>query len=138
VLAEPRVLSRVSGRFVGPPIRFRASARDREFSLANNRLETELLTTSCTTGLRGSGLIEGTDRDNDICGRVGRDRILGLDGDDRINAGSGNDVVRGDAGNDIIVPGPGRDAVRCGAGRDRVFTDRADRIARDCERVTRT
>jgi Tol biopolymer transport system component len=138
VLAEPRVLSRVSGRFVGPPIRFRASASDRELSLANNQLETELLTTSCSTGLRGSGVIQGTDRDNDICGRVGRDRILGLDGDDRIYAGSGNDVVKGDAGNDVITPGPGRDAVWCGGGRDRVVADRADRVARDCERVTRT
>jgi hypothetical protein len=30
-----------------------------------------------------------------------------------------------------------RDLIRCGSGRDRVIAERRDRIARDCERVTR-
>jgi Tol biopolymer transport system component len=128
VLGEARVLSRVSGRFVGPPVHVSASVTGSEISVANNAVAAELLTTSCTTGTRGAGLIQGTDRDNDICGRRGRDRILGLEGDDRIAAGSGNDV---------ITPGPGRDVVSCGPGRDRVTRDRTDRVARDCERVVR-
>jgi Tol biopolymer transport system component len=128
VLGEARVLSRVAGRFVGPPVQMSASVNGTELSVANNAVAAELLTTSCTTGTRGAGLIQGTDRDNDICGRRGGDRILGLEGDDRITAGSGNDV---------ITPGPGRDIVSCGPGRDRVTRDRTDRVARDCERVAR-
>jgi Tol biopolymer transport system component len=128
LLADARVLSRMSGRFVGPPIRLLASASSEELSVANNGLTTDLLITSCTTGIQGGGLIQGTDRDNDICGRRGRDRILGLEGDDRIAAGNGDDV---------ISAGPGKDVVSCGAGRDRVTAGGADRVARDCERVLR-
>jgi hypothetical protein len=128
VLGEARVLSRVSGRFVGPAVNLSASVDGSEISLANNAVAAELLTTSCTTGTRGAGLIQGTDRDNDICGRRGGDRILGLEGNDRITAG---------AGNDVITPGPGRDLVSCGPGLDRVMRAHTDRVARDCERVVR-
>ena len=57
--------------------------------------------------------------------RAGEDfaeRVHGAGGDDRID-------VRGDESSD---------RVRCGSGRDRVFADAADRVARDCERVTRS
>lgn len=128
VLGEARVLSRVAGRFIGPPVPLFASASSAESSVTNNVVAAPLLTTSCTTGIQGAGLIRGTEHDNDICGRIGRDRILGLEGDDRIAAGRGDDVIDG---------GPGKDVVSCGAGLDRVVADRADRVARDCERVTR-
>jgi hypothetical protein len=42
-------------------------------------------------------------------------------------AGPGSDVVRAKDG--------ARDTITCGAGRDLVYADRADHIARDCERV---
>jgi hypothetical protein len=128
VLAEARVLSRMAGLFIGPAIPLFASASSAEVSVANNGLAADLLTTSCTTGTQGAGLIRGTDRNNDICGRSGRDRILGLEGDDRIAAGRGDDV---------ISTGPGKDVVSCGRGLDRVTVDGADRVARDCEHVSR-
>jgi Tol biopolymer transport system component len=129
VLGEARVLSRVAGRFIAPPVRLVASASTAEISVANNAIAAPLLTTSCTTGTRGAGLVRGTERDDDICGRTGRDRILGLEGDDRIASGRGADFINA---------GPGKDVVSCGAGHDRVIADRADRVARDCERVRRT
>jgi Tol biopolymer transport system component len=129
VLGEARVLSRVAGRFIAPPVRLVATTSTAEISVANNAIAAPLLTTSCTTGTRGAGLVRGTERDDDICGRTGRDRILGLEGDDRITGGRGAD---------LIIAGPGKDVVSCGAGHDRVIADRADRVARDCERVRRT
>lgn len=48
------------------------------------------------------------------------------------------DTVRGSRLNDVIrVNGGGRDRVKCGRGSDVVYADRRDRVARDCERVTR-
>jgi hypothetical protein len=47
-------------------------------------------------------------------------------------------VLRGSALNDVIrVNGGGGDRVTCGRGSDVVYADRRDRVARDCERVTR-
>jgi Tol biopolymer transport system component len=40
-------------------------------------------------------------------------------------------------GNDRLVGGPGADRISCGPGRDRVVADGADRVARDCELVSR-
>jgi hypothetical protein len=37
----------------------------------------------------------------------------------------------------IRVNRGGRDRVTCGRGREIVYADRRDRVARDCERVTR-
>jgi Tol biopolymer transport system component len=128
VLGEARVLSRLMGRFVAPPVRLFASTSGAEISVANNGIAAPLLTASCTTGTQGAGLIRGTEHDDDICGRIGRDRILGLEGGDRIAAGRGDDV---------ITAGPGKDVVSCGAGLDRVTADHADRVAGDCERTVR-
>jgi len=48
------------------------------------------------------------------------------------------DVVRGSRLNDVIrVNGGGSDRINCGRGSDVVYADRRDRVARDCERVTR-
>jgi hypothetical protein len=48
------------------------------------------------------------------------------------------DKIRAFAGNDLVHARDGvRDEVSCGPGRDRVLADRRDRIARDCERVSR-
>lgn len=135
VLAEARVLTRVKRHFIGPRIAFFATTKTAEISRANNDLEIEVATKSCGTRTSGAGLIQGTDSDNDICGRSGRDRILGLGGNDRISGGAGNDVLSGGPGNDIITTGPGKDVVSCGAGVDKVKVEGADRLAQDCERV---
>jgi hypothetical protein len=89
-------------------------------------------------------------------GDTGDDRIYGLVGRDRINGGAGNDKLYGERSNDRIDGGNGRDGidagrgddsvrvrdgfvdrVKCGTGRDTVRADRIDRVARDCERVSR-
>jgi len=74
-----------------------------------------------------------------ISGGDGTDRIFGVGGSDRISGGRGRDNISAGSGNDrIAVRGDGqRDTVRCGRGRDRVTADRQDRVARDCERVSR-
>ena len=65
-----------------------------------------------------------------LLGRYGNDRLVGGSGPDRISGGSGNDYVN--------ARDRERDSVRCGDGRaDRVVADRADSVARDCERVSR-
>jgi Ca2+-binding RTX toxin-like protein len=63
------------------------------------------------------------------------DLIRGTPGADVIHAGAGNDRIYGGAGNDRIYGGPGADVVWCGSGVDRVYADRTDRVARDCEVV---
>lgn len=87
-------------------------------------------------------------------------RILGLRGNDRITSstddgmwgGPGNDVLKGRTAQsrerNVFDGGKGQDriysrddsadTVRCGPGRrDRAYADRSDRVARDCERVSR-
>jgi len=102
-------------------------------------------------------LISG-DADNDrLSGGAGDDRVSGRDGNDRVSGGSGADALSGSAGNDRLTGGASRDTfsggagndtinardgradrrIRCGSGRDVVRADRADRVARDCERVIR-
>jgi Tol biopolymer transport system component len=136
VLVEARVLTRVKRSFIGPRIEFFASSKTIETSRTNNSLKVEVTTTSCGTAAAGGGTISGTDSDNNICGRKGPDRIFGLGGADRISGGAGNDVLNGGPGNDLIDTGPGNDVVVCGAGFDKVRVQGADRVARDCERVT--
>jgi RTX calcium-binding nonapeptide repeat (4 copies) len=91
------------------------------------------------TGTAGRDVLRGT---------PGRDVLRGLAGDDLLYGLGGNDVLFGGRGRDRLLAGPGsdvvyaadgaRDTIICGAGRDRVYVGRADRVARDCERVLRT
>ena len=77
----------------------------------------------------------------------GDDRLDGGRGDDVLSGGHGYDTVTGGPGRDRLSGGPGRDrleardgrrdSVRCGSGRDRVIADQLDRVAADCERVSR-
>jgi hypothetical protein len=72
-------------------------------------------------GTAGAAAIKGTKR---------ADFLHGGPRADRVDARSGNDRIK--------VDGGGRDTVRCGAGRaDLVNADLADRVARDCETVSR-
>jgi hypothetical protein len=64
-----------------------------------------------------------------IDGTRGPDLLLGSPRSDRVAARGGADR--------IDVAGGGRDRVSCGAGADLVAADSSDRIARDCERISR-
>ena len=72
-----------------------------------------------------------------IVGSKRADTLRGTVRADTIYGRAGNDKLFGRGGNDRMFPGPGRDRVDCGQGRDRVFADRADRVLRNCEKVTR-
>lgn len=57
---------------------------------------------------------------------------------DRLRGSARRDCLDVRGGDDrVAVAGGGADRVRCGSGVDRVQADRADRVAHDCERVTR-
>jgi Ca2+-binding RTX toxin-like protein len=122
---------RPSGGIIRVPARIRADASEELFLGGRENTNVTLAITRCTDGDRGGGTIRGTSSADRICGRRGADRIY---------PGQGNDVVKAGAGNDLIFAVDGkrhRDRISCGPGRDRVSADRHDRIARDCERVSR-
>lgn len=111
----------------------------------------------------GNDFVSGGSGNDRLSGGAGNDELRGGSGDDRISGGAGNDLLVGDAGNDHLTDtrgrdhfsaGPGNDVVdardtsaagrhipdtvSCGAGRfDVAIVDRADHVARDCERVRR-
>jgi hypothetical protein len=90
------------------------------------------------SGGRGNDLLVGGSGRDRISGSSGNDRISGNSGSDRLNGSSGKDRVSGGSGNDrISARDRRRDRISCGSGRDSVTADRADRVARDCERVRR-
>ena len=66
---------------------------------------------------------------DDLYAFGGSDTLVGGIGADRLFAGAGNDT--------ILARDRARDTIVCGAGRDVVQADPTDRVARDCERVTR-
>ena len=86
---------------------------------------------------------------NDVVyGGPGNDVLLGQAGDDRLFGGPDVDILDGGGGRDFLDGGDGndnisakddgyRDTIRCGRGRDFVSADRFDRVAADCEQVSR-
>jgi hypothetical protein len=92
---------------------------------------------------------------------AGNKNLVGGEGNDAVQGGLGSDNVLGGEGNDYMVDGEfdtppvkdtlsgadgddvlnvankpaGKDVVSCGSGFDRVLADRADVVARDCEKV---
>jgi Ca2+-binding RTX toxin-like protein len=82
-------------------------------------------------------LVGGSGNDNEQ-GDAGDDDLQGDRGADHLNGGKGNDDISGGPGNDVINSRDGqRDVVNCGAGHDRVRADRKDRVAKNCESVSR-
>ena len=86
-------------------------------------------------------LVGGSGND-EILGGLGGDNILGEEGNDLVadgpdgdfatdtlSAGDGNDVV------EVFTDPASKDLVSCGDGFDRVFANRKDVVAPDCERV---
>ena len=101
-------------------------------------------------GPGNDGVLGGEDSDNltgnsgnDYAdGGPGSDKIVGGEGDDYLvdgpRRGVATDTLIGGDGNDVIDPfnkPTKRDVVTCGGGFDRVLADRADVVARDCEKV---
>jgi RTX calcium-binding nonapeptide repeat (4 copies) len=99
----------------------------------------------------GSGLAAtrtGGPGANRLLGTPRGDTLLGLGGNDVLIGRGGADLIVGGTGRDRLVGGPGadnlsaevdvaRDSVSCGAGRDVVAAELIDRVARDCETVSR-
>jgi Ca2+-binding RTX toxin-like protein len=90
----------------------------------------------------GDKNLAGGPGNDGVLGGLGPDNILGEEGNDwvadgpdrefatdRLSAGDGNDVVG------VFNDPAFKDLVTCGDGFDRVFADRKDVIAPDCERV---
>ncbi len=89
-------------------------------------------------GLGGADCLYGQAGDDRLSGGPGADRLFGGPGRDRLSGGPGADRFSGGAGADRISARDGRrERISCGSGRDIVTADRNDRVARDCERVTR-
>ena len=83
--------------------------------------------------------LSGGNGNDSLRGEAGNDTISGGAGNDRLDAGKGANTLSGGAGNDRLFAANGRrDRVRCGSGFDSVNADRTDRVASDCERVSRT
>lgn len=116
-------------------------------------------------GLGGDDLLFADDTyyffdGNTLVGGPGNDCLFGGDGQDTLLGGPGNDTLMGGASIDVLVGGPGedvihgdgggdtvyavdekRDRISCGKNgydrRDRVYADRIDVVAPDCELVHR-
>jgi Ca2+-binding RTX toxin-like protein len=109
-------------------------------------------------GGKGKDIVLGGNEE--CCGGGGDKNLDGGRGNDAVIGGLGSDTVSGGKGNDFVADGPNRefatdklsagdgndvigafndpafkDLVTCGDGFDRVFADRKDLVAPDCERV---
>ena len=98
-------------------------------------------------GFDGSDTLQGAEGNDAMCGGSGGDILTGGPGSDFLVGGSDNDTLNGSLGSDRFTGNTGNDTIRardgktdtvaCGAGTDRVTADRADKVAGDCERVSR-
>jgi hypothetical protein len=91
------------------------------------------------TGGSGADRLRGTQRADTLDGAAGNDLIMGRGGPDQLVGGTGRDRLVGGPGADRIAAEAdvARDSVSCGAGRDLVTAELVDRVARDCETVSR-
>jgi hypothetical protein len=114
------------------------------------------------TGSAATNILFGRGGDDVLRGLGGRDCLYGGAGSDTVIGGAGDDLLSGGLGADRLIDGRGRDTfiggvgndridardlssagarrgdvVDCGRGFDRALVDRADHVARSCERVLR-
>ena len=89
-------------------------------------------------------MVGGPDKDA-VVGGKGSDNVVGGGGNDLLVGGDYDhpvkDTLSGEDGNDVFAVDndpAGKDVVTCGGGFDRVFADRKDIVAADCERVADT
>jgi Ca2+-binding RTX toxin-like protein len=60
----------------------------------------------------------GTDRNDVLTGKIGRDKLSGGAGNDKLSGNSGNDYLHGGSGNDKLTGGQGADDLWGGSGAD--------------------
>jgi Tol biopolymer transport system component len=70
------------------------------------------------TALPGGGTLNGTAKNELLCGLGGPDDIHAAGGNDHVFAGAGTDTLSGDGGNDVLVGGPDSDSFNGGPGTD--------------------
>lgn len=87
----------------------------------------------------GADRLVGTNRADILQGNAGNDRLTGRGGPDLLVGGTGRDRLLGGPGADSLVAEAdvARDSVSCGAGQDVVTAELVDRVASDCETVSR-
>src|SRR5215204_6092740 len=99
----------------------------------------------------GSDRYRPSGGEKNVVGSSGNDVVFGGKASDNVEGNEGNDfliggeyyhpvkdTLSGAAGNDLFIVNndpAGKDVVTCGGGLDRVFADRKDAVASDCERV---
>jgi hypothetical protein len=89
-------------------------------------------------GTAKADVLNGRAGNDTLNGRAGNDTLNGGPGNDKLTGGPGKDKLNGGAGNDAIYARDGRkDTVDCGTGIDGVIADKADAVAKNCERVHR-
>lgn len=116
-------------------------------------------------GKMGRDIVFALAGDDSVASKEGADIVFGEAGDDvlrggtepdRLDGGPGADVLHGEGSRDTLMGGPGedrllggigrdtllardgtRDAIDCGPQPDVVVADRSDRVAKNCERVSR-
>ena len=82
----------------------------------------------------GNDAVQGGLGPDNMVAQEGNDFLFGGEFEppaakDTLSAGDGGDVI------DVFNKPAGKDLVSCGGGIDRVFADRADAVAPDCEKV---
>jgi RTX calcium-binding nonapeptide repeat (4 copies)/Thrombospondin type 3 repeat len=93
---------------------------------------------STVLGGPGADRVESGLAADEVSGGEGNDALQGGGGDDVLSGDQGADLLAGGAGSDRIAARDGEtDDVTCGDGADRVEADTLDRVAADCESVTR-
>ena len=89
-------------------------------------------------GTPGPDRLNGTTRADALYGLAGNDRLEGRGANDLLDGGAGRDRISGGAGADRIAANDGfPDRIFCNSARDVVDADRTDRVAADCETVSR-
>ena len=99
-------------------------------------------------GVSFAAVREGGPGPDRLRGTQRADLLQGLGGNDLLTGRGGADLLVGGNGRDRLVGGPGadnlaveadvaRDSVSCGRGTDIVTAELVDRVARDCEIVSR-
>jgi Ca2+-binding RTX toxin-like protein len=96
----------------------------------NDRIQVDEFLDATVHGGAGNDVVTFPGQGNGI--------IFGDAGNDVLSSSSATDHFRGGAGNDTIRARDGSaDSISCGAGRDTVKADKQDKVARDCEKVSR-
>jgi hypothetical protein len=87
----------------------------------------------------GPDRLRGTERGDILQGQGGNDLLTGRGGRDLLVGGTGRDRLAGGRGGDSLAAEAdvARDSVTCGTGSDVVTAELVDRVARDCETVSR-